>query len=102
VERIVRGKKGRRDLKPVKAAQSPRNANSRENIPGEEPLSAPSDDPDGMHEARDVPQQGKQEVDPELRPDAFLKKDTERRKNDGEENAKEVGRVGGRSHGGVV
>ena len=71
-------------------------------IPGEEPFSAANDDPDGMHEARDVPQQGKQEVDPELRPDAFLKKDTERRKNDGEKNAKEVGRVGGRSHGGVV
>jgi hypothetical protein len=58
----------------------------------------PGDDPDGVHEARDVPEKGEEEVNPELSADAFLQEDAERRYDDGQQNSKEVGGTGG-AHG---
>lgn len=52
-------------------------------------------DPDGMDEARNVPQKREQQVEPELCANAFLQEDAKRGKEDGEKDADEVAGVGG-------
>ena len=50
----------------------------------------PCDDPDGVHDARDVAQNRQKNVEPEGPAKTDSKKDTEGREEDREENANEI------------
>ena len=60
------------------------------------------DDVDSVHDAWDIAQQGEQDVQPERPAEANLEEYTQRRQQDGDENADEVHAVLLGVHGGKI
>ena len=49
-----------------------------------------NDDPDGMNDARNIPQQGQENIDPEMQSEAHLQKHTQWWQDDGQQNTNDI------------